>query len=211
MMNRREDRDARGMTPRAAPKRGSYADRRMAQLKKEREKYNVNDLGYYNGGVPRKGRGPIRGDALMGPGWFHSPSIHNYMHYNHQDSARVTQEDGIKFKHFMGTDKVDFNRTQPGYPAYYDENHNYRADRDFWLRFGVFMLLGSYALKRWQLEADRSHMTDRMNGFPNTPGHHFNNRGGVLVHKQFTGFMKYFQTLDDQMDWYERVYPDAFN
>jgi len=42
-------------------------------LKAERAKYNVNDLGYYNGGVPRPRRGPIRGDAMGPAGDFHSP------------------------------------------------------------------------------------------------------------------------------------------
>ena len=45
----------------------------MAELAKERSKYNVNNLGFYNGGVPRPNRGSIRGDALGRPGAFHSP------------------------------------------------------------------------------------------------------------------------------------------
>ena len=45
----------------------------MAELAQERSKYNVNHLGFYNGGVPKPNRGSIRGDALGRPGAFHSP------------------------------------------------------------------------------------------------------------------------------------------
>ena len=43
----------------------------MAELKQQREMYNANDLGFYRGGVPRRGRGPVRGNALGPPGEFH--------------------------------------------------------------------------------------------------------------------------------------------
>jgi DnaJ-class molecular chaperone len=52
MENRRELRNKAGVTAKAAPLRGSYAEERLAQLKKERAKYNVNYLGYYQGGNP---------------------------------------------------------------------------------------------------------------------------------------------------------------
>jgi len=55
----------------AAPAPGSYAETRLRELKEQREQYNVNHLGFYRGGVPRKGRGPIRGAALGNPGEFH--------------------------------------------------------------------------------------------------------------------------------------------
>jgi curved DNA-binding protein CbpA len=61
------------VSPRSKPARGSYAEQRLAHLQQERKKYNVNDLGYYNGGVPRPNRGSLRGDAMMPPGFFHSP------------------------------------------------------------------------------------------------------------------------------------------
>lgn len=73
MNYRRDLRNADGNVSKAPAARGSYAEFRINELKKERKKYNVNDLGYYNGGVPRKNRGAIRGDALSQPGWFHSP------------------------------------------------------------------------------------------------------------------------------------------
>jgi len=73
MLYRRDNRDKSGLSPRTPPARGSYAEQRMRELAKERARYNVNDLGYYNGGVPRENRGSIRGDAVGEPGGFHSP------------------------------------------------------------------------------------------------------------------------------------------
>lgn len=108
MMFNREDRDKRGVSPKTKPQRGSYAEHRINELRKERAKYNVNDLGFYNGGVPRANRGSVRGKALGAAGEFHSPKIHNYKEFNHVDSFRVGTEEAIQFKHFMGTDKNDF-------------------------------------------------------------------------------------------------------
>jgi len=73
MYHNRESRDVMGNSPKKGPKRGSYAEERLAELKRERQMYGVNDLGYYNGGVPRKNRGKIRGKAMSEPGEFHSP------------------------------------------------------------------------------------------------------------------------------------------
>lgn len=163
-------------------------------------------MGYYKGGVPRANRGPIRGNAWASPGGFHSPLLHNFMENKHPDTHRVTQEDAVKFKHYMGTDKLMFNKTMPGYTMHYDEDFNYRKDRVFWLRFLVGGLLINYAIGRVQLEYDRARMRDRIDGFPNQPAHHFNNRGGVLVHKQFQGFEKYHESYDSYKKWFGTAY-----
>jgi DnaJ-class molecular chaperone len=73
MERRRDLRDKSGMVKRDAPKRGTYAEDRLAQLKKDREQYNVNHLGYYSGGIPKKDGGAIRGKSLGNPGEWHSP------------------------------------------------------------------------------------------------------------------------------------------
>jgi len=93
---------------------------------------------------------------------------------------------------------------------YYDTDFNYAKDRDFWFKFILFMGGSIYLYKRMQLESDRSRMTARMEGYPGMPGHHFNNRGGVVVLKDFVGFEKYYQNGDDQMAWYKKVYPKTF-
>jgi len=201
------NRDKRGVWKHDQPKRGSYAEQRIAELKKERDRYNVNDLGYYNGGVPKAHRGNIRGNALSHPGNFHSPKVHNYLHFNHPDSVRVTSEDAVKFKHYMGTDKADFNRSIPSHMMFYDTDFNYRKDRDYWLKFLLGMVAGTYVLKRIRLESDRSRMTERLEGYKNIPGHQYHNRGGVIVLKDFIGFEKYYQSGDDLMAWYKKVYP----
>ena len=46
------------------------------------------------------------------------------------------------------------------------------------------------------VEMDRKRMTDRMNGYPDIPAHHFHNRGGVIVLKNFVGFEKYYKNGD---------------
>ena len=73
MNNRRDIRDKRGLSPRTQPARGSYAEQRIAELRADRDKYNVNDLGYYKGGVPKANRGTLRGESLGPAGDFHSP------------------------------------------------------------------------------------------------------------------------------------------
>lgn len=80
---RRDKRDKSGMIPKGKPVRGSYAEDRLNQLKKDREQYSVNHLGYYSGGLPRKDSGPLRGKSLGNPGEFHSPQYHNYLNYHH--------------------------------------------------------------------------------------------------------------------------------
>jgi len=169
----------------------------MVELQKERAKYNVNDLGFYNGGVPRQYRGGVRADAIGEVGHFHSPQIHNSLNFNHPDSHRVTQEDALKFKHFMGTDKADFLRTKPAYPMFYDNDHNYRKDRDFWLKLMLGMAALNYGVQRYYVERDRKRMTARLNGYKDMPGHWFNNRGGVVVLKDFVGFEKYYKNGAD--------------
>ena len=140
-----DQRDSAGNTPTDAPARGSYAEERLAELKEQRKKYNVNDLGYYRGGVPEKGRGTIRGGAWGRPGEFHSPQTHNFYENYHADSKTVTSEDAIKFKNFMTSDKVDFNMTKPSRPMYYDREFLFMKDRSFWLRLLLLTLFGMWA------------------------------------------------------------------
>ena len=181
MNYRRDLRNKEGNVPKTAPARGSYAEQRIQELRREREKYNVNDLGYYNGGVPRRNRGSVRGNSLGYAGEFHSPQQHNYMNFSHADSNRVTSQDVVQFQHFMTSDKADFIRTRPGYPMFYDRDNSYVRDRDFWLKMLVGMALGDYLYKRYYLEVDRSRRSARMNGYVGEPAHWFNNRGGVVV------------------------------
>jgi hypothetical protein len=83
MEHRKEMRNKMGVTSKDKPMRGTYAEERLAQLKKEREKYNVNYLGYYQGGIPKKDNGAVRGKAMGNPGELHQPKVHNYLNYNH--------------------------------------------------------------------------------------------------------------------------------
>jgi len=201
-------RDESGRVAKARPARGSYAEQRLAELKEQRKQYNVNDLGYYRGGVPRKGKGTLRGASLGTPNDFHQPSVHNYLNNYHQDAYLVSGEDAVKFKAFMSSDKAEFERARPFYPMFYDNNFNFSADRRYWLSLIIVMLAGFYAKNRYQLEVDRWSHWERKDNLEDMPAHHFNNRGGVLVKKQFIGFEKYHRNIDDMMDWYKKAYPN---
>ena len=131
--NRIDLRDKGGIVSDGKPKRGSYEEERLDQLKKDRAKYNVNHLGYYRGGVPQKDMGAIRRKSMGNPGEFHSPQLHNFLNYNHQDASFLNQEDAIKFKHWMNSDIVDYQKSKPYYPMYYDRNMEFMKDRSFWL------------------------------------------------------------------------------
>ena len=72
------------------------------------------------------------------------------------------------------------------------------------------MGLLTYGNKKYIYERDRKRRTERMQDLENLPAHHFNNRGGVLVQKQFVGFEKYYQNSDAMMRWYKMAYPDLY-
>ena len=210
MEKRRDKRDKSGMVPKDKPVRGSYAEDRLNQLKKDREQYNVNNLGYYSGGIPKKDYGPVRGKSIGNPGEFHSPQIHNYLNYNHQDTAFLTPEDAIKFKHWMGTDMVDHQRSRPYYPMHYDHDFSFMRDRSFWLGFILLSSAFVYFSYKQMYEFDRWTMWTRREHIKELPAHHYINRGGVLLEKEFVGFEKYHTNDKSLMDWYKMAYPEKF-
>ena len=59
------------------PKDGTFASVRLKELQKERDKYNVNYYGFYQGGVPVENNGSIRGNSLNEPYSPHDPHMHN--------------------------------------------------------------------------------------------------------------------------------------
>lgn len=204
--NRPDLRDKSGGIPMKAPSADSYAAERAAELAQQRKIYNVGHLGYYNGGVPQKGRGNLRGTALASPGYFHQPSVHNYLENYHQDSKVIDSEDAVKFKAYMGDDKSEYNRTKPFYPAYYDRGFKFLQDRMFWAGILAFLGLMSYGVDKMTVESDRWMRWNRMVYLEDMPAHHFHNRGGVLIKKAFVGFEKYHANNDDLMAWYGKAY-----
>ena len=200
-------RDASGNVAIKTPAADSYAAERGAELAMQRKKFNANHLGMYRGGLPRPGKGPIRGNSLGNIGEFHQPKVHNMMENYHQDSKLVSSEDAVKFKAWMNSDKVDFNRSKPFYAAYHDKNFEFLRERMYWLGLlGVFFLIG-YGSSKLTCEMDRWARNDRMMNIHDKPGHHYHNRGGVLIEKHFIGFEKYHKNLDSMMAWYVKAYP----
>lgn len=51
---------------------------------------------------------------------------------------------------------------------------------------------------------------ERLENIEELPAHHFNNRGGVLVKKQFVGFEKIHRNGAEVLEWYKRAYPALF-
>ena len=203
-------RDETGNTPVEAPRAGSYAEQRLKELKEQRAKYNVNDLGYYKGGLPVKGRGTVRGSAIGRPGDFHSPAAHNYLNNYHADSKVVDSEDTVKFKAWMQSDKVDYTMTRPSHPMFYDRDFSFMKDRVFFMRLILAFLFGVYGFGRMYVERDRMMRWDRIENLSEMPAHHFHNRGGVLIKKQFAGFEKIHKNGEDVAAWYRKAYPEVF-
>ena len=198
-------RDASGNVPMAAPAPGSYAEERLAELKKQREQYNVNHIGFYRGGIPLKNRGAVRGTAMGVPGEFHQPKVHNFLNFYHPDAKVINSEDTVKFKAYMLSDKDDFNLTRPGHATYYDRNLEFQKDRSFWMCLILGLFGAMYAKNKYNCEVERMKRWERMQNLENMPEHHFNNRGGVLVRKQFSGFEKYHKNLDETIAWYKKA------
>lgn len=67
-----------------------------------------------------------------------------------------------------------------------------------------------WSYKRYHVEKDRCQRTERMGNIENLPGHHFSNRGGVLIQKEYIGFEKYHQNAGSMMRWYQMAYPEKF-
>lgn len=53
-------------------------------------------------------------------------------------------------------------------------------------------------------------MWDRRDNLKNMPAHHFVNRGGVLIKKEFVGFEKYYNNDEALTNWYKKVYPKQY-
>jgi hypothetical protein len=163
--------------------------------------YNVNHLGYYNGGVPQKGRGAKRGKAIGNIGRLHHPDTHNFLEYAHQDTKQVTPEDQSHFQNWMLSDKADYKKTQGNYLMHYDKNFEFQRDRNFWLLFLLSIPLFQYLQAKWSIEQKRALRTKIQDEIEDMPGHYFNNRGGVLLKRQFAGFMKYYPDDGYQLAW----------
>ena len=133
------------------------------------------------------------------------------MNFHHPDSKLVNSEDAVKFKKFMTSDEVDFKRTMPGRPMYYDRNFDFMKDRSFWLRVILLFTFACWASQRIWIERDRWRRWNRLEKLEEMPAHHFFNRGGVLVKKQFVGFEKIHQNRADVEAWYRKAYPALFN
>jgi hypothetical protein len=100
------ERDITANQVKPSPMKGSYAEYRLEKLKEWRKEFNVDDIGNYKGGVPRKHRGPVRGNALGAHGVHHNSFFHNEMvHDNPHARPHVSMKDAQEHKIFMNGKK----------------------------------------------------------------------------------------------------------
>lgn len=209
METNRHNRERSGHAPTPKPVRGGYAEYRLKQLEKERKRFNVNHLGYYNGGLPYKRGGNVRGSAVESPGSPHDVTEHNLFVRNDRESHHIDKNEATHFKNnsVMGAEFV--NRTRPYYPLETDPEWKYVKARTH-ATLITLVILGFYIGERiYNRERGRIHRTERMpENLEKAPAHHFVNRGGVLMRKEFLGFSKYFKNDHELTQWYNKVYPD---
>lgn len=161
MEDRRRNRDNSGHVPGPKPARGSYAEFRLKELQNDRELHNVNHLGYYNGGVPRKGAHSIRGTAWAAPGYFHDPVIHNRNENPHTDTSPVNDEDVLMFNSYMNNDKTELKKTRPYYTLHWDKDSKYKKQRRSHLYILMAMVGFWFVNGVWTRESKRYHRTLR--------------------------------------------------
>ncbi len=83
------------------PLKGSYAEYRLEKLKEMRKSFNVDDYGFYKGGVPRLHKGSIRGEAIGLPGEFHQELLHNELVHDTPSAYQLSREQAQEHKEYM--------------------------------------------------------------------------------------------------------------
>lgn len=212
MEKNRKMRDATGNVPAPKPVRGSYAEHRLKVLEKERKKFNVSHLGYYNGGLPRKDLHNVRGSAAGPPGVFHDPKKHNTIERFERDSHEVGILEAEEFSNDATLEYEQDNRVRPYYKLETDPTWRYVRNRTFATGIIAAMFAVVIAEMIYTKEKMRAHRTARLpENLDKAPAHHFVNKGGVLIEKEFTGFARYFKNDKELTDWYYKVYPKIMN
>lgn len=205
----RKNRDRSGQVPGPIPMKGSYAETRIKDLERERKRFNVNHLGYYNGGLPQKSRGAIRQGTMGAPGTSHLALNHNEKLRMEREAFEVDSKRAEFFKNYQTQESAKgVNRQKPYYTLTEDPNWTYLRNRTYitWLALGVVGY--GIAKKIYVRETKRAIQNERHpDNIGSLPAHHFSNRGGVLIKKEFEGFAKYFKNDKELTDWYWRVYP----
>jgi hypothetical protein len=103
------ERDKTGHVIKPMPMKGSYAEYRLEKLKELRKQFNVDDHGFYKGGVPAAFKGTIRTNSGGIVGEFHSPYEHNETHDRPHIRPHVAQEDALHHKNFLNCNYKIFN------------------------------------------------------------------------------------------------------
>lgn len=112
----------------------------------------------------------------------------------------------------MSEDRKEYGKVRPYYTLEFDPEEKYRKQRAFSL-YLLFGFLGIYMFNRiWDWEEKRALRTERHVGnIEDLPAHHFINKGGVLIKKEFEGFAKYFRNDGEHTEWLKNRYPAIMN
>jgi curved DNA-binding protein CbpA len=102
MEENQQNRDVQANQVKPGPMKGSYAEYRLEKLKELRKQHDVDNHGFYKGGVPKQGRGAVRGNAWAQPGAFHEPWGHNErMHDLPHVRPHVSVKEAVEHKTYM--------------------------------------------------------------------------------------------------------------
>lgn len=93
--------------------KGSYEDFKKEAMKNWRKENNVDALGNFKGGVPRKMKGAIRNGASGLPGAPYSAYDHNDEWADNPLAKNIVNEDVVNHQHFNNLKKVQNLRFKP--------------------------------------------------------------------------------------------------
>ena len=151
----------------------------------------------------------MRGKALGVVGGFHPKDIHNYYERFDRDSHEVTSMEASDYKVVRHGERTEIKREKAYYRIEEDPDWTFVTNRTFstliiFSIIGYWMAKNIYIREKFRLHQYKRHPDNLINA----PAHHFINRGGVLLEKEFVGFAKYFKNDTELKEWYNKVYPD---
>jgi len=143
---RYNSRDKAGNTPKEPYPHGSYAESKRKSLAEQRKNFGVDSIGRYKGGVPQKGKGQIRGNAMGAPHEAHDTLLINMKINADPTEQFVTPEDALAFKHYMNEDKHFIKKKWTWFEAEIDYDYFKFKTQQYGLRWFRNVLIFFFGL-----------------------------------------------------------------
>jgi len=197
-------RDQSGNVKKPSPMKGSYAEYRLEKLREIRKKFNVDDHGFYKGGVPRQGTGSVRGSSMGPAGAFHDPYYHNETHDMPHSGPHVSLREGDNHRDYMQAYKSNYERFQPYFALdevekdsqYYITDEHRRL---FWLPFIIIGSLVTYfAYYRWN---NNSRFQNHEKKILESRAYEFEQVGPIIFDAPHRKFMDKFLSRPEFNKW----------